>query len=62
MIYYRKLRLGGNNMIYDILYVVGGLLVGLIAGFFIAKKVFKKQLLYPKLFTTTLSDFSKRTI
>ena len=31
-------------MIYDILYVVGGLLVGLIAGFFIAKKIFQKQL------------------
>lgn len=31
-------------MLWDILYVVIGLVVGLIAGFFIAKKVFQKQL------------------
>ena len=31
-------------MIWDILYVIFGLIVGLIAGFLIAKHVFKKQL------------------
>jgi uncharacterized protein YneF (UPF0154 family) len=31
-------------MLMDILYVVIGLIVGLVAGFFIAKKVMQKQL------------------
>lgn len=31
-------------MIVDILYVLGGLVVGLIAGFLISKKLFTKQL------------------
>lgn len=31
-------------MLTDILYLLGGLIVGIIAGFFIAKYVFKKQL------------------
>lgn len=31
-------------MIWDILYVVGGLIVGIIIGFIIAKKVFTKEL------------------
>jgi uncharacterized protein YneF (UPF0154 family) len=31
-------------MIFDILYVVGGLIVGVIVGFLIAKKVMTKQL------------------
>ncbi len=31
-------------MLTDILYLVAGLIVGLIAGFFISKKIFTKQL------------------
>ena len=31
-------------MLIDILYVLAGLIVGLVAGFFIAKKMFTKQL------------------
>ena len=31
-------------MIWDILYVLAGLIVGLIAGFFISKKLMQKQL------------------
>ena len=31
-------------MLYDILYLLGGLIAGLVAGFFIAKKLFQKQL------------------
>ena len=31
-------------MLIDILYVLAGLIVGLIAGFFISKKIFTKQL------------------
>ena len=31
-------------MLVDILYLVGGIVVGIIAGFLIAKKVFQKQL------------------
>lgn len=31
-------------MLVDILYLLGGIVVGIIAGFFIAKYVFKKQL------------------
>ncbi len=31
-------------MLIDILYVLGGLVVGIIVGFLIAKKVFQKQL------------------
>ena len=31
-------------MLVDILYLVGGLIVGLVAGFFISQKITKKQL------------------
>ena len=30
-------------MLYDILYLLGGLIAGLVAGFLIAKKLFQKQ-------------------
>ena len=36
--------IGGMNMLVDILYLVGGLIVGLVAGFFISQKITKKQL------------------
>lgn len=31
-------------MIWDILYVLGGIIIGLIIGFLVAKKMFQKQL------------------
>ena len=39
-----KSFLGGMSMLTDILYVLAGLIVGLIAGFFISKRIFTKQL------------------
>lgn len=39
-----KSFLGGICMLIDILYVLAGLIVGLIAGFFISKRIFTKQL------------------
>lgn len=36
--------LGGVEMIWDILYVLLGLIVGIIAGFLIARKVMTKEL------------------